>query len=68
MEVKMQGFFIYTHRARYPEWIEQHIEWIQQVRARVDEKWRENEMQFVCWTEQNDDTGKNAAARMVSEK
>ena len=34
-EIKMQGFIATTQLARYPEWIKQHIEWINEVKTRI---------------------------------
>lgn len=36
-EIKMQGFIISTHRHRFPEWIQQHIQWIKEGKLKYKE-------------------------------
>ncbi|XP_022083792.1 prostaglandin reductase 1-like [Acanthaster planci] len=36
-EIKVQGFVIYSHRDRFPDWAQQHIQWILQGKLRYKE-------------------------------
>lgn len=36
-EIKMEGFIIATHSARYPEWVKQHMQWIQEGKLKYKE-------------------------------